>query len=98
MIALKDDAVWQSLGSSGLFDDGLDAPHPPFAFQSGMGWRAVPREECMALGLITGDDIPEATEFDLNGDLRAELDRNLEGLSPSLLEAARSSLEEALAA
>lgn len=98
MIALKDDAVWETLGSSAQFDDGIDAPHPPYAFNSGMGWRAVPREECLALGLITGDELPEATEFDLNGDMKAELDRNLEDIDPALLSAARASLTEALAA
>lgn len=92
MIALKDDAVWQNLGSSGTFDDGLDNPYPPYAFNSGMGWRSVGRDECIALGLITGDEIPEATEFDLNGDLPQRRDDALDGVDPSLLEAAFQSL------
>ena len=56
MIALKDDDVWNNLGDSSLFDDGLDNPSPPFAFNSGMYWRQVPRDECIELGLIEGDE------------------------------------------
>lgn len=53
MIALKGDPVWGELGSSANFDDALDTDHPPFAFNSGMGWREIQREEALALG-ITG--------------------------------------------
>lgn len=42
MIALKGDPVWGELGASGNFDDALDVDYPPFAFNSGMGWRSVP--------------------------------------------------------
>lgn len=45
IIAMKGDPVWDALGDSALFDDALDVDHPPFAFNSGMRWRAVPREE-----------------------------------------------------
>lgn len=62
MAALKDDAVWAQLGSSTLFPDGLDSDVPPYAFNSGMGWREVPREEAIALGLITGDEAPQFTD------------------------------------
>lgn len=55
MIALKGDPVWGELGSSGNFDDALDTDHPPFAFNSGMGWREIQREEALAMG-ITGPD------------------------------------------
>ena len=55
MIALKGDPVWGELGASGNFSDALDVDHPPFAFNSGMGWREVQREEAIALG-ITGPD------------------------------------------
>lgn len=41
MIALKGDPIWAALGNSTLFDDALDTDHPPFAFNSGMGWREV---------------------------------------------------------
>jgi len=41
MIALKNDPVWAALGNSGIFKDALDVDHPPFAFNSGMGWREI---------------------------------------------------------
>lgn len=53
MIALKGDPIWGELGSSANFDDALDTDHPPFAFNSGMGWREIQRAEVVALG-ITG--------------------------------------------
>jgi hypothetical protein len=53
MIALKGDPVWGELGSSENFDDALDTDHPPFAFNSGMGWAEVALGECRTLG-ITG--------------------------------------------
>ncbi len=55
MIAFKADPVWGELGSAGNFDDALDVDFPPFAFQSGMGWRPVSAAECRALG-VTGPD------------------------------------------
>ncbi len=55
MIALKGSPVWGELGNSGNFDDALDVDYPPFAFNSGMGWEPLTREECARLG-ITGPD------------------------------------------
>lgn len=55
LVALKGDPVWGELGSSENFDDALDTDHPPFAFNSGMGWREIQAEEAEALG-ITGPD------------------------------------------
>lgn len=60
MIALKDSPVWSSLGNTGLFDDGIDGEVPPYAYNSGMGWREVGREEAIGLGVIKGDEIPAA--------------------------------------
>lgn len=51
MIAFKADPVWQKIGSSALFDDALDVDHPPFAFNSGMGWDQVKEDECRELGV-----------------------------------------------
>lgn len=53
MIALKGDPIWGELGSAENFGDALSTDHPPFAFNSGMGWREVSRAECEKLG-ITG--------------------------------------------
>lgn len=41
LVAHKLDPVWDRLGDSRIFDDGLDVPHPPFCFGSGMGWKDV---------------------------------------------------------
>ncbi len=63
MIALKHDPVWEDLGSAALFNDALDTDHPPFAFNSGMGWQPVDRAECVRLGLVgEGYTAPEAGE------------------------------------
>lgn len=52
MIALKGDPVWGDLGSSANFDDALDVDSPPFAFNSGMGWKEIDSEEAARLGVI----------------------------------------------
>lgn len=89
MVAAKDDPVWDALGSSAEFDDGLDNPYPPFAFGSGMGWRDVPREEAIALGIISAGDIPEFQDRELNESLQFEADN----IDPALLEAAQLELD-----
>src|SRR5690606_24950516 len=48
-IARKGDAIWAALGDSSRWDDALDVDHPPFAFNSGMGWREIARREWDAL-------------------------------------------------
>lgn len=60
LIFMKGDPIWRALGSSELFDDALDVDHPPFAFNSGMGFRGVPQDELRTLG-ITG---PEGQPLD----------------------------------
>ena len=55
MVALKGDPLWGELGSYDNFADALGVDHPPFAFNSGMGWREISREEARAMG-ITGPD------------------------------------------
>jgi hypothetical protein len=49
MIAMKDSPVWQELGN---FEDGLGVDYPPFAWGSGMGWRAIGYREAKELGVI----------------------------------------------
>ena len=52
MVALKGSPIWQALGDgAGGFRDTLGNPYPPFAFNSGMGWVDVTRDECEELGL-----------------------------------------------
>jgi len=64
MIALKDDAVWDKIGSTELFDDGLDNPYPPFAFNSGMDVREISRDEAITLGVMTPDTQVEPRELE----------------------------------
>jgi hypothetical protein len=56
MIAPKGDSIWGELGSS--FDDSLDVDYPPFAFNSGMGWREVSAETATTLGVTSSDGKP----------------------------------------
>lgn len=51
LIAPKESEVWSVLGDSALFPDALDVDHPPFAFESGMGWREVGITELQQLGI-----------------------------------------------
>lgn len=62
MIALKGDPVWGELGSFNNFQDALGTDHPPFAFNSGMGWREIDMAECEALG-VTGPNGGTAAEW-----------------------------------
>lgn len=71
MIALKDDPVWDNLGNSQLFDDGLDNNFAPFAFGSGMDTIPVPRAEAMALELLGLADQVAPAEIDFNATLQS---------------------------
>jgi hypothetical protein len=52
LIALKNHAIWNWIGSSELFKDALDVIWPPYAFNSGMWVRDVDRKETEAIGLL----------------------------------------------
>jgi hypothetical protein len=56
MIALKTDGIWFRLGHEE--SDSLGVDYPPFAWGSGMGWRAISRRECKALGLLDNEVLP----------------------------------------
>ena len=62
MVALTGSPLWQALGDgAGGFSDTLGNPYPPFAFNSGMGWVDVTRDECEELGLNPdGASVPGA--------------------------------------
>ena len=49
MVATIDDPIWLKMGDFGL-------PFPPFALNSGMGWRAVSRQEFLDLGGQLAED------------------------------------------
>lgn len=51
MIAAKGDPVWGELGGYANFEDALGVDHPPFAFNSGMGWLEVGKSEARRLGI-----------------------------------------------
>jgi len=74
MIARKDDPIWERIGSSGEFSDGLDAPFPPFAFNSGFGWRSIGRDEAIALGVIDEDTQVQARDARMNEGVKAAAD------------------------
>lgn len=63
LIALKSSPIWLALGSSALFPDAVNADHPPFAFNSGMGWREVPLEEAEEFGLAASSNQQPATSL-----------------------------------
>lgn len=62
MIALKGDPIWGELGAYENFPDALGVDHPPFAFNSGMGWKNVSANEIATLS-ITGPNGESADEF-----------------------------------
>jgi len=66
MIAFKGDPVWGELGSFDNFPDALGTDHPPFAFQSGMGWREIELAECDALG-VAGPNGESRSDFFASG-------------------------------
>lgn len=66
MIAVKNHDIWNWLGSSKLFSDGLNLPFAPFAFDSGMNLFDVDRDTTESLGLIKpGQTIQPMTLNDL---------------------------------
>jgi hypothetical protein len=88
MIARKDDPIWEELGESGTFPDALDTAYPPFAFNSGMGWRQVPREECLELGVIEADEqVQPGAPIGMNDELKAG-----SGIDADFLRALKSDL------
>lgn len=66
MIALKGDPIWGELGSYDNFTDALGVDHPPFAFNSGMGWREVAAGEVRKLG-ITGPNGESPKDWQKSG-------------------------------
>jgi hypothetical protein len=92
MIALKGDPVWGELGSYDNFKDALGVDHPPFAFNSGMGWREVSADEVATLG-ITGPAGESAAEWQasrpdvMGGKFPLPSPRlSLDGVDPELIE------------
>lgn len=72
MVARMDDDVWDKLGT--VADDGIPSPYPPFAFNSGMGVKAITRDEAVKLGVIDQDTKVEPHPLDFNADLQTTAD------------------------
>ncbi len=84
MVALKDAPIWQALGDgAGGYEDTLGNPFPPFAFGSGMAFRAVPRAEAKAFGLLDGNARPEPMQAQMAPDTK-EVAAAFLRLSPEL--------------
>lgn len=98
LIAAQGDPVWGELGSSENFKDALDVDYPPFAFESGMGWRAVSRARCAELGILgpNGEPLDEwiaSRPITLSGKQPAPAPKlSVRGIDPALAEAAAKDL------
>ncbi len=73
MVALKTSPIWAELSRFGN-------PHPPFDYNSGMGTIDVDRATAVKLGIMSDDDVLEATPEDINAGYAA----SVEGVDPDL--------------
>lgn len=96
LIALKDSPIWAALADgAGGYSDTLDNPFPPFAFGSGMGWRAVPRAECLRVGLLALDPsaVPAETAVSF-APSESSITKAFDGMSAELQDELRRELAE----
>jgi hypothetical protein len=87
MIAAKGDDIWARLGDRDLFDDAIGTDYPPFAFNSGMGWRQVSRAICEQLGVPLDKVKPSKPEPIDN------LQISVKGFDPAFLKNLRDELD-----
>jgi hypothetical protein len=93
LVAHKLSPIWAALGDgAGGFTDTLLNPFPPFAFRSGMGWRAVPRAEWEALGAPASNRTESQAGAPGLTPGQREVQRVFKGLSPELQDALRKEL------
>lgn len=97
MIALKGDPIWGELGSYDNFSDALGVDHPPFAFNSGMGWREISAAQCERDG-ITGPNGETPAEFHasrpavMSGELPLPSPKiSMQGVDPELMKSFQES-------
>jgi len=86
MIARKDSQVWERLGDPDLFSDGLGNNYPPYAFNSGVGRRAVDRDEAVSLGVIGEDDEVASLPPTANGGLKLAVALSTDSLAQAMVE------------
>lgn len=88
MVALKGSPIWQALGDgAGGYTDTLGNPFPPFAYQSGMGWRDVHRDRALELGLNPKDAREKLPDLSPG---EKELKEAVEALGPGFEKALRA--------
>jgi len=76
LVALKGSPIWQALGDgAGGYTDTLGDAMPPFAFNSGMGWDIVRRDECEALGLDPDSAAAQSVTLEPDDDEFADVAR-----------------------
>ncbi len=96
MIAHKTDPIWSAIGDATLFPDALNVDHPPFAFESGMGWQQIDDEECQTLGVQIPANPPAITPTPT--DLLPPAVTTTDGLTPGILARLKKTLGSALKA
>lgn len=85
MVALKNHPIWQALGDgAGGYTDTLGNPWAPFAFLSQMNTIDVPRDEAVALNLLTETTLIDPESRGLNDGLDASAERFGEALQRAL--------------
>lgn len=91
MVALKGHPIWGELGAYDNFPDALGVDFPPFAFNSGMGWREVSAGECKKLKLVgpdgeTPDEWLASQPITMSGKMPLPTPRvSLAGVDPEIL-------------
>jgi hypothetical protein len=86
LVALKEDPIWRALGDTTEFPDAIDADHPPFAFQSGMRWREIAKDEAESLGLLPATTF-RPVAVPAPADVVPDPQYSLKGMDPALRDA-----------
>lgn len=95
MVALKSSPIWALLGAGeGGYKDTLGNPFPPFAFNSGMDWDEVGREDCERLGILP-DEVRKPKSQDLTPG-EADFKRVAQKLGPEEMRRIRAEMMEGL--
>jgi hypothetical protein len=75
MIAETNSKIWEDLSNPSIYSDATGSPYPPFAWNSGMGVRAVPLNEVRKLGLLGRHNVPiKPKKLDFNAGVSFSVD------------------------